>query len=277
MQIDENTKYIARLHKKPSPRGLNIYNPFFEEVNLNALYLLFYNENTKPLLDGLRNLDFLGAITAGFESGSDLPNQLDGLDPISKFVGKVGYIKNVNGKLTGYLQSGEGLLRSIQTVTKLDDKDIVIVGAGNVSKTLLYVLSQKGIKPRSITLLNRDVKKSENLASSLDLKISVKPFEEINSVSGDLLVNITDIGGSEVDTVYTSDIVNKFSSISDVTFETENTNLVNLGKQLNKTVSTGWDMFTYQGAVILETLFEKQIDATLLKKHVVNGLSSVVN
>lgn len=183
----------------------------------------------------------------------------------------------MNGKLTGYLQSGEGLLRSIQTVTKLDDKDIVIVGAGNVSKTLLYVLSQKGIKPRSITLLNRDVKKSENLASSLDLKISVKPFEEINSVSGDLLVNITDIGGSEVDTVYTSDIVNKFSSISDVTFETENTNLVNLGKQLNKTVSTGWDMFTYQGAVILETLFEKQIDATLLKKHVVNGLSSVVN
>lgn len=160
MQIDENTKYIARLHKKPSPRGLNIYNPFFEDANLNALYILFYNENTRPLLDGLRNLNFLGGITAGFESSSDLPNQLDDQDPISKFVGKVGYIKNVGGKLTGYLQSGEGLLRSIEVGTKVDDKDIVIVGAGNVSKTFLYVISKKEIKPRSITLINRDVQKS---------------------------------------------------------------------------------------------------------------------
>lgn len=120
-------------------------------------------------------------------------------------------------------------------------------------------------------------KKAESLASSLNLGIEVKPLSEIYSVSGDLLVNITDVGGSEEDSLYTDEVVSKFSAISDVTFETENTNLVNLGKQQNKVVSSGWDMFTHQGAVILENLFEKKIDTELLKKHVINGLSSVVN
>ena len=52
MKIDENTKIIGRFHTKPSPRGLNIYNPFFEEAGINAVYLLFYNPDPKILVEG---------------------------------------------------------------------------------------------------------------------------------------------------------------------------------------------------------------------------------
>jgi shikimate dehydrogenase len=276
MQIDENTRYIARLHTKASPRGLNIYNPFLEEAGLNTLYVLHYNDDPKPLIRGLRDFNFLGGITAGFESNTELPTLLDELDPVSKFVQRVGYIKNVNGKLTGYSQGGEGLLRAIQEKCDINNKGVVIVGAGTVAKGLLFNIQEKGLKPTKITLLNRTVEKAEELAKSLNLDIEVKPLRELANTKGDILVNITDIGGSEEDTLYTEDVIKNFSCVSDVTFEKEDTNLLNIAKQLNKVTASGWDMFTHQGLVILENLFEQKMDVDMFRKYVRNGLSSVV-
>lgn len=276
MQINENTRYIARLHTKPSPRGLNIYNPFFEEAGLNTLYVLHYDEDPKPLVRGLRDLKFIGGISAGFESNIELPTLLDELDPVSKFVQRVGYIKNANGKLTGYSQGGEGLLRAIQEKCNINNKEVVIVGAGTVSEGLLFNIQEKGLKPTKITLLNRTVEKAEELAKSLNLEIIVKPLSELANTKGDVLVNITDIGGSEEDILYTEAIVQEFSCISDVTFEKEDTNLLNIAKKLNKITASGWDMFTHQGLVILENLFEQKMDVDMFRKHVRKGLSTVV-
>jgi shikimate dehydrogenase len=276
MQIDENTRYIARLHTKPSPRGLNIYNPFLEESGLNTLYVLHYDEDPKPLIKGLKDFNFLGGITAGFESNVELPTLLDELDPVSKFVQRVGYIKNVNGRLTGYSQGGEGLLRAIQEKCDINNKEVVIVGAGIVAKGLLFNIQERGLKPIKITLLNRTVEKAEELVKSLNLDIVVKPLGELEDTKGDVLINITDIGGSEEDTLYTEAIVQNFSCISDVTFEKEDTNLLNIAKKFNKITSSGWDMFTHQGLVILENLFEQKMDVDMFRKHVRNGLSTVV-
>jgi len=34
--VDEHTKIIGRLHTIASPRGLNVYNPFFNEAKKDA-------------------------------------------------------------------------------------------------------------------------------------------------------------------------------------------------------------------------------------------------
>lgn len=276
MKINENTKVIARLHTKASPRGLNIYNPFFEEAGINALYVLFYDEDPAKLISGLRNLNLAGAITAGFESSSNLPGLLDDLSDVSQFLGRIGFIKNNNGRLLGDNQGGEGLLRSIQNTADVASKKIVLVGGGNIAKSLLFNLNKLTRKPAQVVVFNRDVAKIEDLKDKFSFISATKSLSELINESGDILVNATDLGGSETDNLYTETIVNNFSQIADVTFEKEDTNLVNLAKSQNKKVSTGWDMFTFQGQVILESILEMKIDPVMLKKHVVAGLSEVV-
>ena len=276
MKIDENTKVIARLHTKASPRGLNIYNPFFEEAGINALYVLFYNPDPTPLIAGLKNLNVVGAITAGFESNELLPTLLDNIDEVGKYVGRIGFVKNVEGKLIGSTQGGEGLLRAIQNAGNIANKKVILVGGGNIAKGLLFNINKLEQKPSEVVIINRDTSKIETLKNDFGFVSSVKSISEINAESGDVLINATDIGGSVEDTIYTEEFVNKFSQIADVTFEKEETNLVNLARKLNKNVSTGWDMFTFQGQVILESILEIKIDPVMLKKHVVRGLSEVV-
>lgn len=64
--------------------------------------------------------------------------------------------------------------------------------------------------------------------------------------------------------------------LGDVTFEIEEPNIIKLAKALNKTYSTGWDFFTYQGKVFLENVLGEPIDAQELKKYVEKGLKIVV-
>lgn len=102
MKIDENTKIILRLHKKANNRGLNIYNPFFQQSGMNAIYFLRHNLDAKPLLDGMRSLNISGAIPAGFEGDSNFVELLDDLTEESRFLNRVGVVFNNEGKLTGH-------------------------------------------------------------------------------------------------------------------------------------------------------------------------------
>lgn len=275
MIIDENTKIIGRFHTKSSGRGLNIYNPFFEESNLNALYILFYNEDPKTLINGFRSFNLHGAITAGFESNEELPKLLDDVEDRAKFIGKIGYITNNAGKLVGKAQGGQGMFSTVAQVTDFDNKRISIVGAGNIAKGLLYEINQNHLTPE-VRLFNRDVRKAELLKEKFSFVNKVGTLNAISESDGDVLINLTDLGGSETDNLFTEEIISKFGSVVDVTFEKEDTNLINIAKKLNKKYATGWDMFTNQGLVILEDLFKQKFEFNLLKKYVIKGLSKVV-
>lgn len=275
MVIDENTKVIARFHTKASGRGLNIYNPFFEEIGLNAIYVLFYNEDPKKLVDGFKNLNLFSAITAGFESNEDLPKLLSSVSGEAKYVGKIGYIKNEEGKLIGYFQNGKGMYKTLLQVSSINNSNIAIVGAGNITKGLVYQIKENNNNCR-IDLYNRDVRKAELIKKDFKFIENVYDLKEFGSKSYDVLLNLTDLGGSETDTLFNEQNVSKFNSVVDVTFEKENTNLIDIAKKLGKKYATGWDMFTNQGLVILKDLFGEDFDFNIFKKHVVNGLSSVV-
>jgi len=273
---DGNTKIIARLHKQFSPRGLNIYNPYFDETGVNAVFLLFYNPDPRPLVAGIKNLNISGAVTVGFETDVEFAKLVDDYDASSTVVGRVGFIKNINGKLKGFYQGGKGLLLSTQSVTSLDNKEVVLIGSGNVAKSLLYELSKIDKKPKRVSVLNRTPEKLKELKSKYSFISNTGSLDLLPSIHGDILINATHIGSKQEDIYFTKEIVSKFAAVSDVTFESENTNLIKLAKELKRKYSTGWDMFTYQGLVVLETLLETRIDPIILKKHVISGLTQTV-
>lgn len=273
MKIDENTKFIARLHKKISPRTLNAYNPFFEDKGINAVYGLFYDSDVKKLVDGVRNLKFAGALTPGFEVDPSLAGYLDELDETSKISGHVSHFKNVDGKLVGAFGAGKGLYKAIVKEYDLNGKNVVIVGSGTVCKTFLYEAQKMNTKFNSLKVFSRDIEKIHNKLDGLGLVFEAHTLQQIQDCSGDILINISDIGGSVEDALFTNDIVEKFDVIVDITFEVEYTKLMNIAKSLGKKYITGWRTFTQSGAINLGDILGIEIDPDELDPYVVKGLT----
>jgi shikimate dehydrogenase len=276
MIINENTKLIGRFHKQVSPRGLNIYNPTFQELDVNAVYMLFVYKEIDKLLEAMRTMNMAGAVAIGFEKEEGITSLLDELDETAKFVDKVGYIKNINGKLTGYNQGGYGLLQAIEEATDLTGKKVVLVGAGNVAKGLLFALSKRDYKVKEVEIYNRTESKAKELKEKFDFVSSVHALADLESASGDILVNATEIGSNEGETFFSEDLVSRFETVVDVTFEIKDTELIKAATKLGKKVVTGWEFFTYQGLVVLETILDQKIDVEVLRKHVYAGLSKTV-
>jgi len=276
MRIDENTKYLARIHTKANARGLNIYNPYFEDMGVNAIYSLFYNNTPDKLLEACMKLGYVALNTAGFESDPEFAKLIDEFDHSSELVGHVGYLKNENGKWKAYYQGGEGLLAALLQKFPITDQEIVIVGAGNVATSLIDTIRIHNLKPKKLTLVNRTIAKAKELASRLELIDEVRSIEELPSLKGDILINCTHIGGRDEDKIYSREVLSNFKGVGDVTFEIESPNIIEVAKSLSIPYSSGWDFFTFQGKVFLENALGIEIDPLVLRRHVENGLRSVV-
>jgi shikimate 5-dehydrogenase len=276
MRIDENTKYLARIHTKANARGLNIYNPYFEEMGVNAIYSLFFNNTPDKLLDACMKLGYVALNTAGFESDPEFAKLVDEFDHSSELVGHVGYLKNENGKWKAYYQGGEGLLAALLQKFHITDQEIVIVGAGNVATSLIDTMRIHSLKPKKLTLVNRTIAKAKELASRLELIDEVRSIEELPSLKGDILINCTHIGGRDEDNIYTKEVLSNFKGVGDVTFEIESPHIIEVAKSLSIPYSSGWDFFTFQGKVFLENALGIEVDPLVLRKHVENGLRSVI-
>lgn len=271
MLIDENTKVILRLHREANNRGLNIYNPFFQQSGLNAIYLLRHNPSPRSLVDGMRNLNITGAIPAGFEKSSDFVDLLDDLTPEAEHLGRVGLVKNVNGKLLGHYQGGIGLYNSIITrFGALTDQRIVLFGAGTVARGLLFQIRKHGVDCK-VTLVNRNTERLEQLASEFsDIVVEARGITELAGLVGDVFIDTTDIGspwnkGDNYE--YTEEFVGGFKFVADVTFVPKMPQLIETAKKKGLKNAPGHRMFLYQAQECLRFMLgERDYDLDLFEE-----------
>lgn len=274
MEIDTKTKVIARLHTDLNGTGLNIYNPYFQDQGINAVYLLFKSEKPDPLVEGLCNLQISGAITAGFEHDPVLPGLVDETTEAVKLAQRVGIIINTNGVLKAHYQGGEGLLSAVQEKIDTTGKRIVIVGAGTVAKTLVLALQKTSQSPKEIHIFNRTLENAGAIKDRFESVTAINTIENLSNAEGDILINASRIGSKVEDSFYTSELINRFAVVADVTFGVESTNLTSIAKEANKTVISGWDMFTHQAAVVLREILGHDANIDRLRHFVKEGLST---
>ncbi len=274
MKIDKDTKLIARLHTQENDTGLNIYNPYFEDQSINAVYMLFRSDDPRPLIEGMRNLGVSGAITAGFEHDPSLAGMVDELDETVEVSGIIGNIANKDGKLRAHYQGGYGLLNAIQEKFDTTDKRIVVVGASTVVKTLLLAIEKTSQKPSQVIVVNRTLEHAQSLQERFGWIKSVHSLDELGSIEGDILVNASRIGSTFEDTVYKTEIIGRYAAVADVTFGNPITNLTTLAAQAGLVVINGWDMFTHQAAVVLREVLGHDANIDRLRYFVAQGLAA---
>lgn len=276
--IDQNTKVIARFVPDCNGRGLNIYNPYFEDLGINAKYLMFSDEYPKILIESMRSLHFVGAITSGsFERDPRIIKLIDEQDILSKRIGKVSFLVNKNGKIWGSHAAAYGLYESIIRTVDFSKKKVVILGAGTVVTGLLTLFSVKKKYPKRLEIYNRSVEKAEKLAREFKFIDKIGNMNEaIQSSKDDIFINATGIGApwNKEPFTFPEQFIDRFKYIIDVTFMPLRPQLIKTAEKLGKIVSPGHEMFLYQGKYSLELMLDIKVNEELLHKKILDAFKN---
>ena len=91
---------------------------------------------------------------------------LDEIDPLAKQIGAVNTVVHKNGKLIGYNTDGIGFVRALQSISSepLQEKRILLLGAGGASRAIYFSLADAGVK--EIDVANRTVDKAKELIAA---------------------------------------------------------------------------------------------------------------
>jgi shikimate dehydrogenase len=162
----------------------HIYNTIFDEINLNAVYFPFPVPNKEKFLSALPilRMEFAGFnATAPFRR--DIMAHLDKADLSAKKAGTANTIVVKDEKLIGFNTEIDGFMRSLISFSgDLHDKDVLLVGAGGVSRAVASVLLDKGA---FLTLLSRSEERAAELMEGLQKQYHKNRLKTIKGLSND--------------------------------------------------------------------------------------------
>jgi|TARA_B110000967_G_C18818293_1_gene527303 shikimate dehydrogenase len=140
----------------------------------------------------------------------------------------------------------QGFINKINS-QKLDKDKVLILGAGGVAPSVIYALSEKGIK--QIFISNRTMEKAENIKKIFPfIKIIKWENIEIEAENMNIIVNATSLGLKNG-----NDFAQEFKAIKsnlvyyDVVYNPEETTMAKKLKNKGAKIFNGLEMFIYQG------------------------------
>ncbi|MFC1691335.1 shikimate dehydrogenase [Nanoarchaeota archaeon] len=257
-----------------------IHNAAFHATKLDFAYVAFQVTNLNFAIMGMRALGIRG-FSVTLPHKIDAMNYVDKLDPVAKNIGAINTIVNDNGTLIGYNTDGDGALKAIEEKTKLDNKKILILGAGGAARAIALTIAMKR-KPEQITILNREMKKAENLIRDVKkaVKINAKAdhFTDQNikdeTSKADIIINTTPIGMSPRKNL--TPIPNFWippgKVVFDIIYNPMETKLLNEAKEKGCKVISGIEMFINQAAEQFKLFTGKPAPKEIMRKTVLAEL-----
>jgi shikimate dehydrogenase len=172
-----------------------MHNAAFDHIGLDFRYLPFlvHPDSLREALDAVRALNLAGVNITVPHKEKVIP-MLDEVDGEASFIGAVNTVVNSGGKLTGYNTDGRGFMRSLaERDITVQDRRILIAGAGGASRAVSYYLSEKAAEVR---IFDPDRPKLNKLVSELSkIRTNVSIAETPAGAGGfDILINATPLG-----------------------------------------------------------------------------------
>jgi len=256
LKIDGKTK-IYGVIGDPIGHSLSpaIHNMAFRKLGLNAIYLAFQvkSENLVRAVEGFKALNFQG-FNVTIPHKTSIMSLLDKVDPLAEKIGAVNTVKNVDGKLFGYNTDGLGALQALKkSKVKLDNKKIVLIGAGGAGKALAFTFANYA---KEMVILNRTEEKAVKLSKTISENFSLQVkglklnYENLRNElkNADLLVNATSLGMyPNVDkTPVDKNLINQNLVVFDVVYNPLKTRFLKEAEEKGAKIVNGLSMFIYQ-------------------------------
>lgn len=264
-----------------------IQNRAFLELGENSIYLAFaVEEEALPVvLSGVRALKMRGLnVTIPYKE-KVLP-YLDAISSTAAAMGAVNTIVHTAGRLIGYNTDGAGFVWSLREECQycLQDRNVVIVGAGGAARGILLALLKEDVA--HITIINRS---QERLASLLSLlhhqkvQVPVKGllFSQVDwrevLLKAHLFIQSTPVG------MFPHHLENSPLPLHslhpgllvvDVVYNPMETALLARAKEKGCRTFGGWGMLLYQGALSFEKWTGKKAPISVMKEVLLDQLHS---
>jgi shikimate dehydrogenase len=250
-----------RLSHSLSPQ---IHKKVFKLLDIEGAYKLFEipKDKVDNLVDALKLLKIKGVnVTIPYKE--ILLNQLEFLSPEAKSIGAVNTILIKDGKAHGYNTDyfGFGIMLDKHNI-QVKDKIAVVLGSGGASKAVItYLLDNK---VEELYLVTRD----KASMPKLDSRIKVINYEDVKSITGDILINTTPVGmHPKVNhSPVGRDVINNFKAIVDIIYNPQITELLRIGEELGKIICGGLYMLVGQGIKAEEIWQDTNIDSGVTTK-----------
>ena len=232
-----------------------MHNAAFDALGMDYAYVAFdvNPDNLKEAINGAKSLNIKG-FNVTIPHKIEVMQYLDELDDVAELIGAVNTIDFNN--LKGYNTDGIGAIKAIEEVTKVKDKNVIVAGAGGASRAISFYLAKFGAG--SITILNRNVERAQNLASDIsesDLigEVNADSISKIDSLLGDadILVDTTPLGMDphiDDEPIATADNMHEDLVVFDAVYNPNETVLLSQAIKAGAKPVYGIKMLLYQGA-----------------------------
>ena len=221
-----------------------LHNYWFEKNNIDANYdkrKIIKSEIEEVISEIKENkLDGIN-VTVPFKN--EVIPFLDTLSEESKITQSVNTISIHDKKLVGHNTDIKGFELSLkETQFNLENKTILILGAGGVVPSIIYALEKLGVS--KIIVSNRTKQKTEKLKKYFS-NIDIADWGDTPEF--DMIINATSLGLNKEDNINLNlKNINKKKLFYDVIYNPKETNFLRTGKNLGCQVSNGKMMFIYQ-------------------------------
>ena len=222
-----------------------LHNYWFKENNIDAIYdkRKIDEKNLQTIISEIREKKINGInVTVPFKK--KIIPYLDKLSPEAEQTQSVNTINLINDNLVGYNTDITGFTKAIKNLDfNIEDKKILILGAGGVVTSIIFALSKMNVS--EIIISNRTKKKAEDIKSLFGNLEILKWGDMINF---DVVINATSLGlnRESINLDFSKSINNKL--FYDVIYNPVETNFLKEGKKLGNKVENGRLMFVYQAS-----------------------------
>jgi len=205
MQRISGTTKLAGVIGKPLAHTLSpaMHNAVYGALRLDWVYVPFEVADEiglRRFVAAVRSLPFVGFnVTMPYKQA--VIELVDEVAKAAHMAGAVNAVHCVDGRLVGYNTDGRGLMEALETEASFvpAGRDVVLLGAGGAAAAALVSLILG--KPSSITLVNRNVERAEELMERMTpylgaVRVDVRPLStaEESVREADLVINATPVG-----------------------------------------------------------------------------------
>ena len=256
MKIKGSTNIVGLIgHPVEHSFSPPMHNAAFDALGMDYAYVAFdvNPDDLSSAIEGAKSLNIKG-FNVTIPHKIEVMQHLYELDDVARLIGAVNTIDFEN--LKGYNTDGIGAIRAIEEVTKVKDRDVIVAGAGGASRAISFYLAKFGAS--SITVLNRNVERAQNLASDVSASdligdVNAGPISEIGNLLGDadILVDTTPLGMDphiDDEPIAKADSMHEDLIVFDAVYNPNETVLLKEAIKAGAKPVYGIKMLLYQGA-----------------------------
>lgn len=207
-------------------------------------------DRLEAAVNGMRALNIRGInVTAPHKI--EVMKYIDKISDNAALLGSVNTVVNENGVLTGYNTDADGFCMSLEYEgISLKDKDVLVIGAGGVSRPACIKMLQRGIK--SLTVINRTRSKAEKIAGDIKNIMDKDVCTDIRKSRYDIVVNTTSAGmepQENVCPVENMDFIDKDTVVADMIYNPPKTLFMKKAEERGAKTVNGLGMLICQGII----------------------------